>query len=38
MVKSMVKLCLPKFSDFTRVFSPVKVSMNRPQVCIKFPV
>ena len=31
MVKSMVNSCLPEFSDFTRVFSPVKVLCNRPQ-------
>ena len=30
MVKSMVNSCLPEFSDFTRVFSPVKVLCNRP--------
>ena len=30
MIKSVVKLCLPKFSDFTRVFSLVKVLCNRP--------
>ena len=30
MVKSMVKSCLPEFSDFTRVFSLVKVLCNGP--------
>ena len=29
MVKSIVNSCLPEFSDFTRVFSPVKVFMQR---------
>ena len=32
MVKSMVKLCLLEFSDFTWVFSVVKVLCNRPLV------
>ena len=32
MVKSMVKSCLPELSDFTRVFSPVRVLCNRPMV------
>ena len=32
MVKSVVKSCLPEFSDFTRVFSPVKVLCNGPLV------
>ena len=31
MIKSMVNSCLPEFSDFTRVFSPVKVLCNGPQ-------
>ena len=30
MVKSVVNSCLPEFSDFTRVFSPVKVLCNGP--------
>ena len=30
MVKSMVNSFLPEFSDFTRVFSPVKVLCNGP--------
>ena len=30
MVKSMVNSYLPEFSDFTRVFSPVKVLCNGP--------
>ena len=31
-VKSMVNSCFPEFSDFTRVFSPVKVLCNGPLV------
>ena len=34
MVKSMVNLCLPEFSDFTRLFSLVKVLCNRPLLLI----
>ena len=30
MIKSMINSCLPEFSDFTRVFSPVKVLCNGP--------
>ena len=32
MVKSMVKLCLPEFSDFTRVFSAVTFVCNGPLI------
>ena len=32
MARSVVKSCLPEFSDFTQVFSRVKVLCNRPQV------
>ena len=35
MVKSMVNSCLPEFSDFTRVFSPVKVVCNGPLECLQ---
>ena len=36
MVMSMVNSCLPEFSEFTRVFSPVKVLCNGPQISMKF--
>ena len=36
MVKSMVNSCLPEFSHFTRVSSPVKVLCNGPQILIWF--
>ena len=32
MVESMVNSCLPEFSDFTRVFTPVRVLCNGPLV------
>ena len=35
MIMSMGNLCLPEFSDFTRVFSPVKVLGNGPQLSSK---
>ena len=38
MLKSMAKLCLPEFSDFTRVFSLVKVLCNRLKVRTRLTV
>ena len=39
MIKSMVKLCLPEFSDFTSDFSlKVKVLCNRPLVYLFSPL
>ena len=36
MVKSLVNSYLPEFSDFTRVFSPVRVVCNRSQIDSNF--